>query len=90
MWTGEHTVSAAVNILTDVFSLLLIYSAAGIGWMIFIALPGAVLTVMTQHRVAQFRRTQRDLIEEWGEEVASQIEGPEPETQETSDDQVPA
>ena len=93
LWTGEHTVSAAVSILTDVFSLLLIYSAAGFGWMIYIALPplvGAVLTVMTQHRVTQFRRTQRDLIEEWGEEVAGQIEGPEPNTQERSDDQVPA
>ena len=102
LWTGQHTVSAAVDILTDVFSLLLIYSAAGFGWMIFIAVPplvGAVLTVISQRRVAQLSRIQRTLIEEWGEDVGRHIEEPAteppeppepPEPEETSDEQVPA
>ena len=99
LWTGQHTVSAAADILTDVFSLLLIYSAAGFGWMIFIAVPplvGAILTVISQRRIAQLSRIQRTLIEEWGEDVAGHIEEPSPkpqepqEPQETSDDQVPA
>ncbi|MDP6805968.1 MAG: acyl-CoA synthetase [Rhodospirillales bacterium] len=96
LWTGQHTVAAAVDTLTDVFSLLLIYSAAALGWMIYIAVPplvGAVLTVMNQRRVTQLKDIQRDLIKEWGDEVASHLEEPEPEPQEpqeTSDDQVPA
>jgi hypothetical protein len=44
-----------------------------IPWMIFIAIPpvvGAFLTVMAQRRVSQLRRDQKELIEEWGEDVA--------------------
>ena len=74
LWAGEHTAGSAMEILTDVFSLLLIYGAAGFGWMIFIAVPpvvGAFLTVMAQRRVSQLRRDQKELIEEWGEDVAA-------------------
>ena len=63
-----------MEVLTDVFSLLLMYGAAGFGWMIFIAIPpvvGAFLTVMAQRRVSQLRRDQKELIEEWGEDVAA-------------------
>ena len=73
LWAGEHTVASAMEILTNVFSLLLMYGAAGFGWMIFIAIPpvvGAFLTVMAQRRVSQLRRDQKELIEEWGEDVA--------------------
>jgi hypothetical protein len=73
LWAGEHTAAAAMEILTNVFSLLLMYSAAGFGWAIFIAVPpvvGAFLTVMAQRRVSQLRRDQKELIEEWGEDVA--------------------
>ena len=73
LWAGEHTAGSAMEILTDVFSLLLMYGAAGFGWMIFIAVPpvvGAFLTVMAQRRVSQLRRDQKELIEEWGEDVA--------------------
>ena len=74
LWAGEHTAGSAMEILTDVFSLLLMYGAAGFGWMIFIAVPpvvGAFLTVMAQRRVSQLRRDQKELIEEWGEDVAA-------------------
>ena len=73
LWAGEHTAGSAMEVLTDVFSLLLMYGAAGFGWMIFIAVPpvvGAFLTVMAQRRVSQLRRDQKELIEEWGEDVA--------------------
>ena len=74
LWSGEHTAGSAIEILTDVFSLLLMYGAAGFGWMIFIAVPpvvGVFLTVMAQRRVSQLRRVQKELIEEWGEDVAA-------------------
>ena len=74
LWAGEHTIGSAMEVLTDVFSLLLMYGAAGFGWMIFIAIPpvvGAFLTVMAQRRVSQLRRDQKELIEEWGEDVAA-------------------
>ena len=73
LWAGEHTVGSAMEILTNVFSLLLMYGAAGFGWAIYVAVPpvvGGFLTVMAQRRVGQLRRDQKELIEEWGEDVA--------------------
>ena len=39
LWTGNDDFSAATEILTDVFSLLVMYSGAGFGWMLFMAIP---------------------------------------------------
>ena len=78
LWAGDHTATAAVTILTDVFRLLLMYGAAGLGWMIYMAIPpvvSAFLRVNDQHKVAQLRKTQQDLIEEWGDDVATSREG---------------
>jgi len=73
LWAGEHIAGSAMEILTDGFSLLLMYGVAGFGWMMFIAVPpvvGVFLTVMAQRRVSQLRHDQKELIEEWGEDVA--------------------
>jgi hypothetical protein len=79
LWAGENTAGSAMEILTNVFSLALMYGAAGFGWMIFIAVPpvvGAFLNVLAQHRVSQLRRDQKELIEEWGEDVAASMNEP--------------
>ena len=72
LWMGEHTLSQAYDIMTDVFSLGIMYSAAAFGWLMFTFIPpvvGAFLTVLAQRRVAALRNEQRLLIEEWGEAV---------------------
>ncbi len=77
LWTGEHTVNAATNMLTDdPFTLAMMYGAAGLGWLLYISVPPVVtafLTVMAQHRIAQLRTTQTRIIEEWGEDVAQVV-----------------
>lgn len=78
LWAGAADIAAATDIFTDVFALMLMYSAAGFGWMIYSALPPvvvALLQVMAQRRAAQCRELQNDLIEEWGEDVAHPEEG---------------
>ena len=78
LWSGPHTPSAATSILTNVFSLAVMYGSAAFGWMMYSAIPPvivSVLTVMTQRRIAQLRTAQRRIIEEWGEEVAQNGEG---------------
>jgi hypothetical protein len=73
LWGGTHSVSNAVGILTNVFTLLVMYGAAAFGWMMFMTVPPVVsgfLTVMQQRRVAQLRAQQKRLIEEWGDAVA--------------------
>ena len=72
LWTGNHDINSAIDILTDVFSLLVMYSGAGFGWMLFMAIPplvGAVMTVMSERRLAHLQDKQKVIIEEWGEDV---------------------
>ena len=74
LWTGANTMDMSVRVLTDVFSLVIMYGAAGFGWMIYLTLPpviAAFLSVMAQHRVSTLRATQRQLIEEWGDDVST-------------------
>ncbi len=74
LWTGANT--SAIAIITDIYKLLVMFAAAGFGWMLFLAIPpvvGAFLTVMSQRRVAQLRSNQKNIIEEWGEGVAGNL-----------------
>lgn len=72
LWMGTHSMKAAGAIITDVFTLLVIYAAAAFGWLLFVAIPpvvGTFLTVMAQRRVSQLRNHQRQIISEWGEGI---------------------
>ena len=72
LWAGTVDVASAAEIFTNVFAIMLMYSAAGFGWMIYLSLPPvvvALLQVMAQRRADQCRELQKDLIEEWGEDV---------------------
>jgi len=73
LWTGRHTIDAAVSQLTDVFNLVAMYGAAGLGWMLFLILPpvvGAFMQFSAQRRIATLKATQAQLVQTWGQEVA--------------------
>jgi hypothetical protein len=73
LWTGHNSMDAAILILTDVFSLVVIYGASAFGWMIFQSLPPIVatfITILAQSRISSLRSAQRKFIEEWGSDVA--------------------
>lgn len=75
LWHKGHSIAIAMNILSDVFVLGAIYCAAGFGWLLFVAVPpvvATVLTLMAHRRAATLRARQQQLIAEWGEEVAGQ------------------
>jgi hypothetical protein len=77
LWAGGADVAAAMQIITDPYAILVIFSSAAFGWMLFMTIPPVVstfLTVMSQRRVGLLRVTQKELIEEWGEAVA-EIDG---------------
>lgn len=40
LWAGDHTVDAAIALVTNVFALLTMYGAAAVGWAIFAAVAG--------------------------------------------------
>ena len=74
LWRGDHTVAGAIDILTNVFSLFVMYGAASFGWMVYMGIPpviGAFLTIFAQRRIQRLRSMQRELIAEWGEVLAT-------------------
>ena len=74
LWTGNHTPAAAKEIISDVLSLLIMYAAAGFGWMIFLAIPPVIatfLSIIAQTRVKVLRATQQEIVVAWGPEVTN-------------------
>ena len=82
VWFINHSTDTAIRILTDVFNLVIIYGSAGFGWLLYIAVPPVIttfLSVVAQSRLKLLKTTQSNIIEEWGEKVASTIESKEGE-----------
>ena len=97
LWFGDHTVSQAMQLITDVFVLAVMYGGAAMGWMLYLSLPPVIasfIQVMSQKRLDQLRTTQRTLLEEWGDELITDADlGGEfmvPQSPEQSDESVPA
>ena len=77
LWTDTNTIDAAMTFVSDIFVMLVMYSAAAFGWLLFLAMPTVVssfVLVLQQRKVAQLRAEQKELIEEWGPEVAALVE----------------
>ena len=72
LWLGDNSLSQATRELTDVFILAVMYGGAAMGWMLYLSLPPVIasfIQVMSQRRLQQLRETQRQIVEEWGDEV---------------------
>ncbi|MFC1673655.1 hypothetical protein ACFL12_05830 [Pseudomonadota bacterium] len=77
LWANINTFDAAFTTVSDFFALLVMYMAAAFGWFLFLGLPTIVssfVIVMQQRKVAQLRGEQKELIEEWGPDVAALVE----------------
>jgi hypothetical protein len=70
LWFSGHDMATAIKIVTDVYSWFFVYSAAGMGWLLFLGLPGAVAmfrALNAKRRIYFLREKQKELILEWGE-----------------------
>ena len=77
VWFVNHSTDMAIRLVTDVFNLVVIYGSAALGWVLYVAVPPVIttfLSVAAQTRLKLLKTTQSDIIEEWGEKVASTIE----------------
>lgn len=71
--SDDHSISAAMNIMSDVFSLAIIFASAGFGWMIFLSIPPVIssfLTVLAESRVKTLKTIQKHIVDEWGTSVS--------------------
>ncbi len=74
LWTTGHTVVNAMQIILDPTAWLVIYAAAGVGWLLYVSFPALVavcMAIFAGRRLAQLRAQQKQLVEEWGPEVAT-------------------
>jgi hypothetical protein len=74
IWFGRNSLSQAMSLLGNPFVIMTIYSAAGFGWVLYYLAP-MIVHGLLQRRILRRRRhlteTQKSLVEEWGEEVAT-------------------
>lgn len=76
LWTTANTLENALSVISDPRTIVVIYSAAAIGYLIDWALSGIVATLMVQRaesRRAEIKKRHADLIERWGREVTGEI-----------------
>lgn len=76
LWSGEHTSERSIEIAANPLSIVVMYSAACLGYMLEWSMTGIVATIMTQKALARLRsidERQASLIERWGREVTGEI-----------------
>ena len=89
LWAGQNSFAQAIQIITNVFDLVIMYGAAGFGWVLYIVIPSAVrtlLNIIAQRRITRLRNLQRDLISEWGKKVAERPVSEMSEAYQVTDD----
>ena len=73
LWAKGHSLGTAVRLLLDIPSMLIVYSAAAAGWLLYLGVPpvvGIFLGVISQRRIATLKAIQKKLVEEWGPQIA--------------------
>ncbi len=73
LWRGRHTLDHAASLMGDPLTLMIMYVAAGFGWLLYYAVPPVIAAITTARNDAEIKRMQEHqakLIEEWGEAVA--------------------
>ncbi len=76
LWARGHAIDLAVSLITDPRTIIVIYSAAGIGYLISWAMAGIVGTMMvkrSQSRLKEIKKRRDRLVERWGPEVTGEI-----------------
>ena len=79
LWTGTNDLTEAVHILGDPLTLLGMYSAASFGWILYFIVPAIVenmVSLSTDSYVKKLDVRRKELVEEWGEEVAGMQDQP--------------
>ncbi len=73
MWKHEHTMQAATHALGDPLTWLVMYGASALGWALYFLVPPVVTNfevMRAQSRVETLMAKKKDLVEEWGPDVA--------------------
>ena len=75
LWTGQNTISGVMELVLDPAALMIMYSAAAVGWILNIVMApimSAYLAVRYEAKTRSIGSRQEALIKEWGSEVKGQ------------------
>jgi hypothetical protein len=77
LWAGgdREQMPTVVHFLTDVYVWLVIYLAAGAGWLIFLGMPRLVVLILQSsldRRKAKLKELQSKLKADWGPQVSGE------------------
>ncbi len=78
MWMKDNSLSGAIGVLTDVVAWLVIYAAAGAGWMVYKGMPvvgGIILDMKAEGKIRKLKAERQKLINEWGKEAVGGLPG---------------
>ena len=76
---GSASFGRAIELVSNVFVLVVIYGAAAAGWVLVLILPpmaAILLGAATDSRIQHLRKEQGRLVEDWGNSVTGQQAGP--------------
>lgn len=74
---GAQGIGAATQQLTDPMAMSIMYGAAGLGWLLYLAMPPIVANVLNltaQRRMTELRKKQQELVKSWGDNLIREVE----------------
>ncbi len=77
LWFKEHTIGAAVNIITSILAWTVFYGAAALGWAIYAVTPSivsATIAMTAGRQITMLRAKERELVQTWGPDVENSFE----------------
>jgi len=80
LWTQGHYFAQALSTVGRAEFWLIAYTAAALGWGIFLGLPPLLrqyYNVATDTRIKQLRKRQEELREQWGDQVTGEEQEPD-------------
>jgi hypothetical protein len=76
LWKDGHSIDKALGIIADPKAIIVMYSAAAIGYLVDWSMSGVVAAILYQRGQARqeaIRKRQEELVARWGMEVTGQV-----------------
>lgn len=73
LWNAPEPFQAALEIITDPMAIIIMYSAAGVGYVLDWAMTGLSQTIGEQRARSRqniIEKQQKKLIDQWGKDVS--------------------
>lgn len=81
LWQSGHTLGIVTDLLRDPTTLMYMYGAAGVGWLVYYGVPPIVARILVardEYRIKSLDADRQMLVEEWGPDVIYRPPDPVP------------